>query len=723
MIKATNLNKYFNKHKKNELHVINNVSLALPEKGLIVLFGPSGGGKTTLLNVIGGLDKASGSLYYNNKDYSRYNMRKWDYMRSQDIGYIFQNYLLIGELSVYENIKMTLEMIGITDKKQIDERIEYVLDSVGLKKFKKRRASQLSGGQQQRVAIARALAKNPRVIIADEPTGNLDSKNTLEIMNIIKKLSDDKLVLLVTHEPSIANHYADRILKIEDGKIVEDYINEHSQSGMFIHQSDIYLEELDKQTFKDEETHIDLYGDFKDASIRLVHKDGTIYIDLGLDKKVVIIDDNSETKLIEGKKEATIYEETSAFDYNKHIQKPTHKTKFSFITLRRSIMLAFNQILNASRRRKVLLFGFILSGVLIAIMSTLLTITFDSKNNQFFYPKEQLHIEGDNYTAQSLLTEDEAIIYGAYVVKYKAVTFDQIGEDNNPLVRVSLLPAHIKTPTMIYGRDIKDDQSVKEITLDKTVAINFLNTSSSYLKALGYELKDLINLDVYLNGETYTIVGITDYHYGLTRINYNNAKILYMKSSHDVAGKTDEELIGLYDELGHQGDAVVYSKNYKETKTRLEQQGMIVLNDYEREYAQFMAIRRASRNAMLITILVISSLIWLSLYFIIRSNLFSRIDEIKVYRALGVRRLEIVKIFFVEVFVLTTVTSLIGFLVMMYFIINNNLFTNFNMVLYTPIQMGLAIIFMYVFNLIFGTLPVLGLLRKTPAAIIAQAEA
>ena len=169
MIKARNLNKYFFKNKKNEIHVINNVSLDLPEKGLIALFGPSGGGKTTLLNVIAGLDKSKGELSYNGVDYSNYKMHKWDLMRTHDIGYIFQNYLLVEELSVYDNIRMTLEMVGIKDKEQIDKRIAYVLKSVGLEKFERRRAGQLSGGQQQRIAIARALAKNPKVIIADEP--------------------------------------------------------------------------------------------------------------------------------------------------------------------------------------------------------------------------------------------------------------------------------------------------------------------------------------------------------------------------------------------------------------------------------------------------------------------------------------------------------------------------------------------------------------------------
>ena len=115
MIKAFNLNKYFFKRKKNEIHVINNVSIELPEKGLVVLFGPSGGGKTTLLNVLGGLDKAEGTINFFDHEFDKYKMGKWDKLRTYDIGYVFQNYLLVEELSVYENIKLTLDMIGMTE--------------------------------------------------------------------------------------------------------------------------------------------------------------------------------------------------------------------------------------------------------------------------------------------------------------------------------------------------------------------------------------------------------------------------------------------------------------------------------------------------------------------------------------------------------------------------------------------------------------------------------
>ena len=187
MIKLNNLNKYFNRKKVNEIHVINDISLTLPDKGLVVLLGPSGSGKTTLLNVLGGLDKVQGgSIEFGDEKIVGYNAKTWDKIRNKEVGYVFQNYNLLTNLTVYDNISLTLNMINIYDKEEIDKRVDYILDSMGMINYRKRRASQLSGGQQQRVAIARALAKNPKVIIADEPTGNLDSKNTQEIMNIIK---------------------------------------------------------------------------------------------------------------------------------------------------------------------------------------------------------------------------------------------------------------------------------------------------------------------------------------------------------------------------------------------------------------------------------------------------------------------------------------------------------------------------------------------------------
>lgn len=214
MVVLEKVNKYFNKHRKNENHVIKNTSLTLQDKGLVAILGNSGCGKTTLLNVIGGLDKINkGKIYINGKKITKVSTHKIDKIRNLNIGYIFQNYNLLNHLTVYENIAIALKMIGIRKKEEIQKRVSFILEKLSMSSYQNRPSYMLSGGQKQRVAIARAIVKNPNIIIADEPTGNLDSKNTIEIMNIIKTISKEKLVILVTHEKELANFYADRIIR------------------------------------------------------------------------------------------------------------------------------------------------------------------------------------------------------------------------------------------------------------------------------------------------------------------------------------------------------------------------------------------------------------------------------------------------------------------------------------------------------------------------------
>ena len=219
MVVLENVNKYFNRHKKNEIHIINDTSLEFEDTGLVALLGESGSGKTTLLNAIGGLDKVNkGSIYINGKRITKKTSHAIDKIRNLNIGYIFQDYKLIDNLTVFENVAYALKMIGIKDKEEIKARVNYVLESVNMYRYKNRPAAMLSGGERQRVSIARAIVKNPSIVIADEPTGNLDSKNSLEIMNIIKAISKEKLVILVTHEVELAKFYASRIIEIKDRK-------------------------------------------------------------------------------------------------------------------------------------------------------------------------------------------------------------------------------------------------------------------------------------------------------------------------------------------------------------------------------------------------------------------------------------------------------------------------------------------------------------------------
>lgn len=220
MISLKNITKVY-KQNNIECKAIDDLSLDLPDKGLVAIFGSSGCGKSTLLNIIGGLDNFdSGDIFFEGQNVKDFSKRDWDSYRNQHVGFVFQDYYLMPHLNVGENISLALKMCR--QDLRIDERIDEVLKEVDLEGFKKRLPKTLSGGQQQRVAIARAIATNPTIILADEPTGALDAKNSESVMKLLKKISENRLVVLVTHDQKLANAYADRILEISYGKIISD---------------------------------------------------------------------------------------------------------------------------------------------------------------------------------------------------------------------------------------------------------------------------------------------------------------------------------------------------------------------------------------------------------------------------------------------------------------------------------------------------------------------
>lgn len=201
---------------------LNGVSLTFGNSEFVSVLGASGSGKTTLLNIIGGLDKySSGDLLIDGKSTKNYKDSDWDAYRNSTIGFVFQTYNLIPHLSVLDNVEMSLRLSGVSAKER-KARATKVLIEVGLKDHLTKRPNQLSGGQMQRVSIARALVNNPKILLADEPTGALDSKTSIQIMELIKEISKDRLVIMVTHNSDIANQYSDRIIKLVDGLIVED---------------------------------------------------------------------------------------------------------------------------------------------------------------------------------------------------------------------------------------------------------------------------------------------------------------------------------------------------------------------------------------------------------------------------------------------------------------------------------------------------------------------
>ena len=201
---------------------LDDVSLNLRENEFVAILGPSGSGKTTLLNIIGGLDRYdSGDLVINGISTKKYKDRDWDSYRNHTIGFVFQSYNLIPHQTVLANVELALTISGVS-KAERRQRALRALEQVGLGEQAHKRPSQMSGGQMQRVAIARALVNDPDILLADEPTGALDSETSVQVMELLKEVAKDRLVVMVTHNPELAELYATRIVNLKDGTIRSD---------------------------------------------------------------------------------------------------------------------------------------------------------------------------------------------------------------------------------------------------------------------------------------------------------------------------------------------------------------------------------------------------------------------------------------------------------------------------------------------------------------------
>ena len=221
MLQIKNVSK---KYKTGELvqMALDDVSLNLRDSEFISILGPSGSGKTTLLNIIGGLDRYdSGDLIIDGISTKKYNSKAWDSYRNHSIGFVFQSYNLIPHQTVLSNVELALTISGIKKNKRKQMAID-ALKEVGLEEHLHKRPNQLSGGQMQRVAIARALVNNPKILLADEPTGALDTETGIQVMEILKKVAEKRLVVMVTHNPELAEQYSTRIVRLKDGKITGD---------------------------------------------------------------------------------------------------------------------------------------------------------------------------------------------------------------------------------------------------------------------------------------------------------------------------------------------------------------------------------------------------------------------------------------------------------------------------------------------------------------------
>ncbi len=284
MIRLSHVKKTYRKHGNDRIVVANDVSLSFGDTGLVFILGPSGSGKTTLLNIISGMDRFdSGSLMIDDAVLATYSQRRWDAIRRHKIGYVHQNYHLLKERTVLSNIEPVLRMQGIDDPAALTTRVDRLLAGVGLAAYSDRLVKQLSGGQQQRVAFARALANDPEVILADEPTGNLDRKTTIELMNLIGEIAKTRLVIMVTHDQMLAWHYADRIIEIDNGVIVRDEPNVKTAMLEYAQEHVIHLGDFVKTEATSDGLRVRRYTEGPDAEpldVDMIERNRTLYLNI-----------------------------------------------------------------------------------------------------------------------------------------------------------------------------------------------------------------------------------------------------------------------------------------------------------------------------------------------------------------------------------------------------------------------------------------------------------
>lgn len=518
MIKIDQVNKYFNKGKANEIHVIDNTTMTLPDKGIVCLLGPSGCGKTTLLNAIGGLDTVDkGTITIDGQRITRFSTSKIDSIRNARIGYIFQNFNLLDDRTVFENVAIALRMIGIRDNTTVTARVRYCLEKVGIDQYRNKLAGSLSGGQRQRVAIARAIVKNPSIILADEPTGNLDSANTLEIMNIIKTISRERLVILVTHERNIAEFYSDYVAEMRDGKIIKAYNNDSSRYLDYQLENKIYLKDMAvHKGFRQDDVSVNVYSDEeRQADIKVVIRGNNLYINTG--GRLNVVDESSNIEMIDDHYTAMdeSYFDENSFDYTACLPSK-YKARYSSVyRLSNMISSGWKTVRGFKRGRKVLMLGFVFAAMFAFLAVSNVMGIIDVKPVDYRTTNGNYVTVSNPEKSEGLLDSVASADGVAFVVPggslmsitlpmddYLQTTYAQ--ED----LSVSLVQNDVLTPEMLAAGSMPADEH--DVVLDKSIVDKFLRDGLGTSVGLDTAEEFLGRRLTVPNLDDYRIVGLSD---------------------------------------------------------------------------------------------------------------------------------------------------------------------------------------------------------------------
>ncbi len=786
MIKIENVFKSFNRG-RNKVKAIEGTSLEFDNKGLVALLGPSGCGKTTLLNVIGGLDKVrKGSIKINDELMSSKIVSKVDRIRNNHISYIFQDYKLVNNMTVYQNVEIVLKMIGLKDKKEIEDRVLFALERVDMIRYKKRPCSMLSGGERQRVAIARAIVKDPDIILADEPTGNLDSKNSLEIMKIISAIAKDKLVILVTHEESLAQFYATRIIKIKDGVVIDDYENKDIKDLEYVIENRIYLKDFKNiSNIKKDNYTFNVYQDDKEKiNLNIVVKNGNIYIESP--SRLEVIDEHTNIELVNDHYKKTSKSDIDKYDFNLDSVIKTKEKKYtSIFRFLNFITGGFKKVFGYSFLKKILLLGFFGSAMFTLFAVGVFNRGFTVDDSSFLdINRNYLVADTGRLSIDNLKVYEEApgVLYlvpnkSKYNFSLLNTKYDQFKYDI--YLNTSIAASdYLNEDDLIYG---KLPSNGYEVVIDSYYAnelledIDMINQGIfNYEDMIGLKLSNDYDKDIsvvgVINGIDKSIYVMKDYLYSyMYHFNgeyYVDSMISYSLFSDSVEITKGSAPIGLNEvmmkeeysygyKVGskyiindveyvisgfYSSDDIFYnlvSDDFIKNKLFNNYSSIAIMSDdkdstlayYESMDINAMDSYEFSKNNYEIAVSSETSIIYMisvvvlvislvEIFFMVRASFMSRVKEVGIYRAIGVKRLDIFKMFMGEIFAISILASLPGILIMYYILSSIEVLEMISLV--SPLMLFITIVLVFGFNLIIGLFPVFSTIRKRPAYILSR---
>ncbi|MGN1333845.1 MAG: FtsX-like permease family protein, partial [Anaerovoracaceae bacterium] len=666
------------------------------------------------------------------------------------------------------------------------------------------------GGERQRVGIARAIVKNPKIIIADEPTGNLDSTNTIEIMNIIKSISRDRLVVLVTHEADLARFYASRIIELKDGKIEKDYENDNKDLLNYRLDNKIYLRDFDKQEkLKKDSVEVNFYGGKEDSlKVDVVIKNGNIYIRTVDGSRVEVVDAGSAIEFVDDhykEIDKTLYENYS-FDFDKVADTGIKEKYSSIVGFFPSLLRGFKKLANYPVMKKLLLIGFVAAGLFVTYSLSSIYASLDVKDENFISANREYYkvnipkITMEKFTSYESMPEVKYLFPGSsktsmtFKMDFFYQTYGAEGSISGSLTDIG----DIAQSDLLCGRMPENEYEVVvdklsiermfesgvarqvgitqvEQMLDQELTVNNLKPFkivgiTDKVQSVIYTMPSMF-IDILYNccstGTEITASSLADFYEQPERnlLNYRtydkeytlkkgrlpekDYEIIvpqYMSSEMALNKKCDVKVngkklkvVGYYTSPD---DAGVYLSNQNTIKYVMigeagsfdiapaekadvvgafDSQNIKAVSIYKNAKDEYVNQRRDMTGSTIILGIIILAISLIEILLMVRSSFLSRIKEVGIYRAIGVKKTDIYKMFLGEIIAITTVASMVGVIIMSYILYNLCKIEYIaGMFAINPVVFFGAVIILYVFNSIVGLVPVFTTMRKPPAAILAR---